>query len=193
MTMAMMSVSSEFPTTTSFSGELSPTTSFGLVPPPATSFSGSRSNSQLLPTTSVSEGFSSAREIATTEDRLAATRDTDGAMSIQLLQPRNGRYLGWISRFPECKSGVGVMIYGTLRISLSLMASSTFGVGSVVFLGPLQAPSLTEFHYARVVSVSGTAAQIALIDPDGVDEDPVETVDVAVLQRRRVDDAEKEM
>ncbi|KAE9360065.1 hypothetical protein PR003_g426 [Phytophthora rubi] len=155
--MAMMSVSSEFPTTTSFSGELSPTTSFGLVPPPATSFSGSRSNSQLLPTTSVSEGFSSAREIATTEDRLAATRDTD------------------------------------LRISLSLMASSTFGVGSVVFLGPLQAPSLTEFHYARVVSVIGTAAQIALIDPDGVDEDPVETVDVAVLQRRRVDDAEKEM
>ncbi|KAE9358314.1 hypothetical protein PF008_g2744 [Phytophthora fragariae] len=57
--MAMMSVSSEFPTTTSFSGELSPTTSFDLVPPPATSFSGSRSNSQLLPTTSVSEGFSS--------------------------------------------------------------------------------------------------------------------------------------
>ncbi|KAE9138852.1 hypothetical protein PF010_g820 [Phytophthora fragariae] len=63
--------------------------SFGSSDQPlATSFFGSRTSSGPL-TTSVSGGFSSAREIATTEGSLAATRDIDGAMSIQLLQPRN--------------------------------------------------------------------------------------------------------
>ncbi|RLN51269.1 hypothetical protein BBJ28_00023443 [Nothophytophthora sp. Chile5] len=73
------------------------------------------------------------------------------------------------------------------------MVASSVSVGCLAFLGPPQVPSLSEFHYVRVVSVDGSKAHVVLIDPDEADEDFSDAIDTTVLRRRQVDESESDM
>lgn len=71
-----------------------------------------------------------------------------------------------------------------------LMAPSTVTVNSLAFLGPPQVPAMSEFHYVCVVRIGGLQAHVALIDPDGVDDDFSEPIDIDIIKRRQVSDDE---
>ncbi|KAG4043403.1 hypothetical protein PC123_g21123 [Phytophthora cactorum] len=65
--------------------------------------------------------------------------------------------------------------------------------GSLAFVRPPQVPTLSEFHYVRVVPVNGSKAEVSLIDFDEADEDFKLAIDVPILQRRSVTDEESEL
>jgi hypothetical protein len=70
------------------------------------------------------------------------------------------------------------------------MSFSTVTVGTLVFLGPKHVHEFTEFHYVRVVSVNGSAAQVSLIVPGAANEDIEDEIPLKVLQQRQVSDEE---
>ncbi|KAG3099252.1 hypothetical protein PI124_g19874 [Phytophthora idaei] len=72
------------------------------------------------------------------------------------------------------------------------MAPSAISVGSLAFVGPAHVPALTEFHYVRVVSVTGSSARISLVDPDGTEDEFAEEIETSVLLRRSVCSEERE-
>ncbi|KAI9985500.1 hypothetical protein PInf_004867 [Phytophthora infestans] len=71
------------------------------------------------------------------------------------------------------------------------MNTSTITKGSLAFLGPPHAASMSVFQYVRVDRVDGTQVHVNIVDPGGPsDGESLEPIDLDVVKKRRVSDDE---